>query len=116
MCLGAGFALPCFSQQHTDAVSDQKIEELLQLKAEMVKKNQLDGRYVIQLGSFSSMDRANETMKAFQATYPDLPVRLEYESPNYKIWAGLFTSRLSAERLFVTLKEKYKSAFVFRPK
>lgn len=102
--------------QAQTALPEATLEDLVALKAEMVKKNELGRRYVIQLGSYSSMTHAEEVLKEFKENYPDTYGRMQYESPNYKVWVGSFTSRLAAERLFVKVKEEFKSAFVFRPR
>lgn len=94
---------------------DSRIPELMELKAELTRKNRMGGRYKIQLGSFSSIESAEQTIKKFEKEYEEYPAQLEYESPNYKVWVGDFTSRLSAERAFIKLKKEFKSAFVFKP-
>lgn len=97
-------------------VQEEELADLLELKADMTKKNELEHRYVIQLGSYNSMGDAEKVLEEFKEEYPDILGRMEYESPNYKVWVGSFTSRLSAERLYVKLKEEFKSAFVFKPR
>src|SRR5699024_1743573 len=97
-------------------VQEETLEELMALKTEMTKKNELEHRYVIQLGSFSRMRDAEDVLTEFKKGHPDVFARLEYESPNYKAWVGSFTSRLSAERLYTMLKKEFKSAFVFKPR
>lgn len=109
-CWNTGFAQ---SGSHSE---DPRIEELIALKAEMVKKNELEQRYVVQLGSYSSIKDAQSALEDFKSEYEDIYGRLQYESPNYKVWVGSFTSRLAAERLFVLLKKEFKSAFVFKPR
>lgn len=94
---------------------DPKMQELLALNAKMVKSNKIGHRYKIQLGSFSSLNKAEEIKSKFESSYRNLPVQVLYESPNYKVWAGDFTSRLAADRVFLKLKKDYKSAFVFKP-
>lgn len=94
---------------------DPRMNALLRLNAEMIKENKIGNRYKIQLGSFSSMREAQKTKREFESKYRDFPVQLQYESPNYKVWVGDFTSRLAADRVFLKIKGSYKSAFVFRP-
>lgn len=101
--------------QNTGDGVDEMVSELLDLKIKMTKKNELGGRYKIQLGSFSSLERAEETIKDFESDYKELPASLQYESPHYKVWVGDFTTRISADRVFMELKKDYKSAFIFKP-
>jgi|SRR5690625_742323 len=94
---------------------DPRIDALLELNADMIKDNKIGHRYKIQLGSFSSMKTAEKIKEEFESQHKDFPVQLQYESPNYKVWVGDFTSRLAADRVFLKIKEDYKSAFVFKP-
>lgn len=94
---------------------DPRMGALLELNADMIKNNKIGQRYKIQLGSFSSMKTAQEIKSEFESKYRDFPVQLQYESPNYKVWVGDFTSRLAADRVFLKIKDSYKSAFVFKP-
>jgi|SRR5690625_430776 len=104
------------AQTETISLSqEQKLEELLELNAKLIKNNKIGRRYKIQLGSFTSMDKAEKLMKDFQEDFKGVPVQMQYESPNYKIWAGDFTSKLAADRFFLKIKREYRSAFVFRP-
>lgn len=91
------------------------MEGLLELNARMIKSNKIGHRYKVQLGSFSSMKSAEKIKSQFESEYRGFPVQLQYESPNYKVWVGDFTSRLAADRVFLKIKRNYKSAFVFRP-
>lgn len=95
---------------------DPLIPELLVLKAKMTENNKLGNRYKIQLSSNERLSSANKTKNQFNKKYDQWPVQVEYESPNYKVWVGSFTSKLAAERAFVKLREDFKSAFIFRPK
>lgn len=94
---------------------DAQLTELLELNARLIKSNKIGHRYKIQIGSFSSLKDAEQTKSKFESENSSLPVQLQYESPNYKVWVGDFTTRLSADRVFLQLKNKYKSAFVFKP-
>lgn len=94
---------------------DARIAELLELNAKLIKGNKIGHRYKIQIGSFASLKDAEQTKTKFESENSSLPVQLQYESPNYKVWVGDFTTRLAADRVFLQLKNKYKSAFVFKP-
>lgn len=119
------FAIFCFLILNTtDALAqsnsleieeDPRMDALLALNADLIKNNKIGNRFKIQLGSFSSMKTAEKIKSEFESKYRDFPVQLQYESPNYKVWVGDFTSRLAADRVFLKIKDSYKSAFVFKP-
>lgn len=108
--LGTSFA----QQAQTNIQEPDGVSELVQLKAKMSQKSLFGNRYNIQLGAFSSLATANKVKDNFTEDYPEWPIRIQYESPSYKVWVGNFVSRLAAERLFLKLKKEYKSAIVFR--
>lgn len=110
------FSVSAWSQTgNLELKEDGRLASLLTDHAELIKNNEIGNRYKIQLGSYGEIKDAERIKKKFEGRYPDLPVRLQYESPNYKVWAGDFTSRLGADRVFLKIKNHYKSAFVFRP-
>lgn len=92
------------------------VQELLVLKSKMTESNELNERYKIQLFSGSTLDEANKTRRKFKEKHPNQPASIEYQTPNYKVWVGDFRDRLEAERLFITIKEDFKSSFVFKPR
>jgi len=103
-------------QAETHIDHDHLIDELSRLKADMVKENKLGNRFKIQIASLSSLDEAKKIERKFKSAYRGIPADVQYESPNYKVWVGDFTSKLKAERIFVRVKKTYKSAFIFQPK
>lgn len=116
--LGLGLIFPFHLSAQSQGVklgSGSELAQLLTLKNKMTKKNAFGDRYKIQLGSFSSMKSAEEVKEQFEAQFDGFPAELKYESPNYKVWVGNFTTRLSADRVYLKLKEEFKSAFVFKP-
>lgn len=102
--------------QSINVKESPQIEELLELNAKLTKKNLIGQRYKIQVGSYGSIDAAKSVLEDFKASFPGIPADLHYESPNYKVWAGFFTSKLAADRVFYKINGTYKSSFVFMPK
>jgi len=96
--------------------ADPLVQELLVLKSKMTESNELNERYKIQLFSGSTLEAANEIRKKFKIRHPNHPASIEYQTPNYKVWVGDFRDRLEAERLFISIKDDFKSSFVFRPR
>jgi len=100
------------AQQGTVTVNQSaEIDKLLDLKKDISIEEE---RFKIQIYSGSLV--AAEAAKAnFQEAYPQYYSSLEYETPNYKIWVGNFRSRLEADRALIKVKQKFTSAFIFKP-
>jgi len=77
--------------------TDPKINQLLELKKDLEKENKLSDGYTIQL------------------YYGNWPASIEYETPNYKVWAGNFASRIEAERALLEIQKSFSSAFILKP-
>ncbi|MBJ6368030.1 SPOR domain-containing protein [Snuella sedimenti] len=102
------------SQQGTVSIhQDRHIPELLNLKKEMNKSDA--NRYKIQIYSGNRAD-AHKAKKEFETEFDTWSTSIEYESPNFKIWAGNFRTRLEADRALKQIKKKFNSAFIFKPK
>ena len=61
-------------------------------------------------------DAAKRAKGRFLNAYSDWPVDIEWQTPNYKVWVGNFTTRLEADRALVKIKRKYMNAIIFQPK
>ena len=104
-----------FGQQAVVTVNqDDKIPQLLTLKKELEKENKLSNGYTIQL-YYGDLSRANYIMTRYRGSYGAWPASLEYETPNYKVWAGDFATRIEADRALLEIKKKFPSAFILKP-
>lgn len=107
----------CFSQNDGYVIigQDQRIEELIQKQKEIHSiDNTIDG-FRIQIFMESGNDaveHANTVMEEFKVNYPDVPVYLVFGQPYYRLRVGDFRTRLEAEKMFQTLVQDYKKAFV----
>ncbi len=105
-----------FAQQGTVTVNqDKNIDVLLDLKKEMNKTDNSTDRYKIQVYSGNRSD-AEATQSKFNSTFDKWNSNIVYEYPNFKIWVGSFTTRLEADRALKEVKQKFSSAFIFKPK
>ena len=106
----------CFGQQGSVTINqDKKITNLLEIKKDMNKNESDSDRYRIQIypGNRSSAESAQ---REFNNSFTDWKATIQYETPNFKIWAGNFTTRLEADRALKKIKNKFSTAFIFRPK
>lgn len=109
-------SLFCLSMQaQLDNVQrDARVDSLLAIKIEMQKKHLIGENYTVQIHSGTLAD-GQTLMTDFKNAFPQWPVIVHYETPNYKVWAGNFSERLSADQALKLIQRKFPSAFVFKP-
>lgn len=104
-----------FGQKATVTINkDAKISEILELKKSMEAENKLSVGFTIQL-YYGELEEAKKTMKKYKTNYNSWPASIEYETPNYKVWVGSFSSRLEADRARLEITEKFPAAFILKP-
>lgn len=110
------FTAAATAQSGTVTVNaDVKIDELLTIKKRLEKENKLDGGYTIQL-FYGDLSKAESTLKKYRSSYGSWPASIEYETPNYKIWAGNFGSRIEADRALMEVQKGFPNAFILEKK
>lgn len=92
---------------------DKKINTLLDVKKGMNKET--TDRYKIQIYSGNRVS-AQEAKEKFLLKYSNWAPTMQFETPNYKIWAGNFRTRLEADRALKEIKKNFSGAFIFKPK
>lgn len=104
-----------FSQSATLTVNqDAKITQLLTVKKELEKENKLSDGYTIQL-YYGEFNPAQEIIKKYRASFGNWPASIEYETPNYKVWAGNYATRIEADRALIEIQKSFSSAFILKP-
>lgn len=93
---------------------DLKIHQLLELKKVLEEENKLTDGYTIQL-YYGEKNRANNVIQKYRYSYDSWSATIKYETPNYKVWVGNFSSRIDADRALIEIKEKFPSAFILKP-
>ena len=102
-----------FAQQgHVTINQNEKIPQLLNLKKKM---NSKESHYKIQIYNGNRAD-AYKAQTEFKSSFTDWRSEIKYESPNFKIWVGNYKTRLEADRAIKRIKNKFPSAFIFKPK
>lgn len=103
----------CTTAQNAKVKVDQdsQIDQLLEFKKDLRTVD----IYKIQIYS-GDRSGAERVKSDFTTLFTDLPVSMEFNTPNYKIWVGNFTNRLEAERALLKIKKEYNTAFIFKPK
>ena len=107
------FAINIEAQEGVVAVNqDKNIERLIRLKKEV---NRSLVNYKIQIfngNRVGALKAQTEFRKVFSAWNPSM----KFQTPNYKIWAGNFGTRLEADRALKKIKREFPSAFIVKPK
>jgi len=107
-----GFCISASSQIGTVSIDqNEAISKLLEYKKDVNTAN----LYKIQL-DFGSRADLQEVKTDFQNEFSQWPVEMVYETPNYKVWVGNFSTRLEADIALLKIKEKFSKAMVFEPK
>ena len=84
---------------------NDKIPQLLILKKGLEEENKLAVGFTIQL-YYGELSKANSIIKEYRNSFDSWPASIEYETPNYKVWVGSFSTRLEADRARLEIKEK----------
>lgn len=71
--------------------------------------------YQIQVG-FGAYDKAQRIKSNVEVDFPDLPSKIDFDSPTYRVRVGRFKNKLDAERKFIEIREKYPDAMLLKPK
>ena len=114
LTLGFMLVFCAFAKAQSTVYQDSRIEELLSLKTQLTKDNELTDRYKIQLYS-GERERAYSILKEYRNKLGTWSSSIEYQTPNYKVWIGNYRNRLEADRALLTIKKMFSSAFIFKP-
>ena len=89
--------------------SNESIQQLVAKKRAYNKNlNQIKG-YKIQL-FYGSEQGAIKLREEFNSVFPDIPSELKFNSPDWKVWAGSYKTKLEADRALAEIKEGFPSA------
>lgn len=100
------------AQQGTVTVDqDSDIVKLLEYKKDVKTVN----LYKIQI-DFGSRAEAEALKSRFLNEFSQWPAEMVYETPNYKVWVGNFSTRLEADIALREIKKSFSKAMVFEPK
>ncbi len=106
------FSGPIIAQEGSVTIEQNKdITTLLEYKKDIKTLN----LYKIQL-DFGSRSEAEALKEKFQNNFAQWPAEMVYETPNYKVWVGNFSTRLEADIALLQIKKKFSKAMVFKPK
>ena len=101
-------------QVQTQLHVPQKLDSLLQKKIALDRLNAAKRQFTIQL-FYGDFEATTAELARFETLFPDKIAQLIFETPNYKIRVGNFTTEREALAELVKVKRRFRSAFVLKP-
>jgi predicted deacetylase len=101
-------------EQNGTLNQDPKFEQLLSEKRKINTSLILNDVYKIQIFNGNS-ENAKKTLSEFKKEFAAIDGTIIFNTPNYKVWAGNFITRMEAERNLAELKKRYPNAFLIKP-
>ncbi len=94
-----------------------KVNKLLEERYQCSVNNKIKTKnYHIQIYNGYNLNKAKSVKNEFLNKFPDIPVVIEWENPEFKVWVGIYENKLSADRALMHLKKAYPNAFIVNPK
>jgi len=87
---------------------DMVVNKLKEINA---RKQTMPG-YRIQIYSGTHRNQANELRASFYSHFPEIPVAVSYDQPNFKVRAGDFRTRLEAQKYLAEVEKIFSGAFI----
>lgn len=101
-------------QAQTQLRAPQKLDSLLQKKIALDRLNAAKKQFTIQL-FYGDFEATTAELARFETLFPDKIAQLIFETPNYKIRVGNFTTEREALAELIKMKRRFRSAFVLKP-
>ena len=98
-----------------DIKQDPKLDSLLNKKIDFDRERYSNEYFTLQL-YYGNLEIATKTLKNAKEMYPNIPVELSFETPNYKVQAGRFKDKIVGLKTLDTVKKKFPSAFLLTRK
>ncbi len=100
---------------YSDIKQDPKLDSLLNKKIALDRQRYSKEYFTLQL-YYGNLEIATETLKSAKEMYPNIPIELSFETPNYKVQAGRFKDEIVGLKTLDTVKRKFPSAFLLTRK
>ena len=104
------------AQENNITVSqDYKFEKLLNEKRKIYATHVSNDVFKIQIFN-GTTDEARKTLSEFRREFPAIESTVVFNTPNYRVVAGNFKTRIAAEHDLLEIKIVYKNALLIRPR
>ncbi len=112
------FSLNIYSQENhkKSFVVTSEVNRLLNERGSCKNTKKTKKYYHIQLYNGQNLNRAKKVKRDFLSKFEGIPVIIEWESPEFKVWAGIYENKLSADQALIILRKEYPNAFIVNPK
>ena len=98
-------------------IMTDKIDALLTKRADCYDKTKTSFQYYhIQLYNGQNIENARRVKAGFQEKFSGEYVVIEWESPEFKVWAGEYETKLAADQALQKIRKEYPDAFIVNPK
>ena len=94
---------------------DPRLDSLLNKKIALDRERYANEYFTLQL-YYGNLETATETLENAMEAYPNIPVELSFETPNYKVQAGRFKDKILGLKTLDTVKRDFPSAFLLTRK
>jgi hypothetical protein len=94
---------------------DPRLDSLLNKRIALDRERYANEYYTLQL-YYGNLETATETLENAKEAYPNIPVELSFETPNYKVQAGRFKDKILGLKTLDTVKRDFPSAFLLTRK
>jgi hypothetical protein len=98
----------------TNVLVDPKIDQLLKEKRKLNTGLFLNEGYKIQI-FYGNSEESKKKLQEFKKEFKDLDGTIVFNSPNYKVWIGIFKSRIEVEKAMIDIRKKYPTALIIKP-
>ena len=94
---------------------DPKLDSLLIKKIALDRERYSNEYFTLQL-YYGNLELATKTLEIAKKAYPNIPIELSFEKPNYKVQAGRFKDKIVGLKTLDTVKREFPSAFLLTRK
>jgi hypothetical protein len=98
----------------TNVLVDPNIDQLLKEKRKLNTGLFLNEGYKIQI-FYGNSEESKKKLQEFKKEFKDLDGTIVFNSPNYKVWIGIFKSRIEVEKAMIDIRKKYPTALIIKP-
>ena len=92
---------------------NDKIDSLLNKKIKLDREIYEKTYFTLQL-YYGNLTTADEISNKCKSEFPNLPVNLSFETPNYKVQAGFYKDKLIGLKTLDTIRKVFPDAFLLK--
>ena len=108
------FTQSVFSQNlKINIKQNDKVDSLLNEKIKLDREIYEKTYFTLQL-YYGNLTTADEISNKCKSEFPNLPVNLSFETPNYKVQAGFYKDKLIGLKTLDTVRKVFPDAFLLK--